>query len=238
LIAKLQVIRASILVFLLISPEISAQKQGASSNLELRLKYLGQAQESISPVHVDKNSCGDQQSRRTLEKSPEDGLINAVLWLEGSFKISAERRESKSKSFEIKNCQFQPKLHLLDEGDTLVFSSKQDINFDIRINAKKNPIRVLSLPPNLKEVSYRVRSAEILSIGCALHPWMRAYAVVKNHPYFAITDKEGKAIFNKVPSGKYKVHGWHEKLGHRILEDELEISKKSKRLEIFWPEEP
>ena len=47
---------------------------------------------------------------------------------------------------------------------------------------------------------------------CNIHPEMLAYIVVLETPYFALTDKEGNFEIAGVPSGKYFLKIWEEKL--------------------------
>ena len=47
---------------------------------------------------------------------------------------------------------------------------------------------------------------------CNIHPEMLAYIVVLETPYFALTDEEGNFEIASVPSGKYLLRIWGEKL--------------------------
>ena len=47
---------------------------------------------------------------------------------------------------------------------------------------------------------------------CNIHPEMLAYIVVLETPYFGLTDKEGNFEIASVPSGKYLLRIWGEKL--------------------------
>jgi hypothetical protein len=51
-----------------------------------------------------------------------------------------------------------------------------------------------------------------LSLNCDLHPWMNAYIWVLDHPYFAVTDKDGNYAIKDAPKGKVRIIAWHE--GH------------------------
>src|SRR5262249_43392099 len=44
-----------------------------------------------------------------------------------------------------------------------------------------------------------------IQIGCSLHAWMRAWIYVVPHPWFAVSDVEGKFKIGRVPAGKYSV---------------------------------
>jgi len=45
---------------------------------------------------------------------------------------------------------------------------------------------------------------------CGLHPDMRAYVVVLDTPYFAVTDATGAFAVRGVPPGRYTLAVWHE----------------------------
>jgi hypothetical protein len=52
--------------------------------------------------------------------------------------------------------------------------------------------------------------AEVLvRMKCDVHPWMFAYIGVVDHPYFAISDKDGNFKISGVPDGKYTIVAYH-----------------------------
>jgi hypothetical protein len=46
-----------------------------------------------------------------------------------------------------------------------------------------------------------------------IHPWMSAYWLILDHPYFAVTDERGNFEIPDVPTGPQEVVVWHEALG-------------------------
>jgi hypothetical protein len=50
-----------------------------------------------------------------------------------------------------------------------------------------------------------------LQLKCDVHPWMLAYVGVFEHPFFAVTDKEGNYKISGLPNGKYTVEAYHQK---------------------------
>jgi hypothetical protein len=51
-------------------------------------------------------------------------------------------------------------------------------------------------------------------VACNIHPWMSGYLVVRENPYFAVSDKDGKLTIKNVPAGKWTFQFWHEKSGY------------------------
>src|SRR5207247_2335623 len=56
-------------------------------------------------------------------------------------------------------------------------------------------------------------------VSCDIHKWMSGYLFVFAHPYFAVSDENGKFTIEKVPAGKYRVVMWHERDGWALAEE-------------------
>src|SRR5205814_6500635 len=63
-----------------------------------------------------------------------------------------------------------------------------------------------------------------LKFKCDVHPWMFAWVTVVDHPYFAITDKEGKFTIKNVPAGKYTVTALHRKAAPTGVDKEVDVT--------------
>ena len=53
----------------------------------------------------------------------------------------------------------------------------------------------------------------MLHLSCDIHSWMTAYVGIVNHPYFAVTGKNGAFEIRDVPAGRYTLQTWHELYG-------------------------
>jgi hypothetical protein len=54
-----------------------------------------------------------------------------------------------------------------------------------------------------------------IKVACNIHTWMSGYVRVFDHPYFAVTDADGKFTIPKAPAGSYRLFVWHESVGFR-----------------------
>ena len=68
--------------------------------------------------------------------------------------------------------------------------------------------------PGHEDDARRSTTKEVMvPFKCDVHGWMNAYVGVLDHPYFAVTDKDGKFSLKGLPPGTYTIEAWHEKAG-------------------------
>jgi hypothetical protein len=61
----------------------------------------------------------------------------------------------------------------------------------------------------------------------AIHPWMKGYAWVFDHPYAAVTDRTGRYEIRKVPAGvALRLVAWHEEVGYLYGRDGFAVELK------------
>jgi hypothetical protein len=72
-----------------------------------------------------------------------------------------------------------------------------------------------------------------IKLICNVHPWMSGYVHVFDHPFFAVSDKDGNfTISGDLPDGKYTVEANHLKSGTVTGEVEVKGGKASLNLEL------
>jgi hypothetical protein len=70
------------------------------------------------------------------------------------------------------------------------------------------------LAPNKQHVLRNLKPDRVvISVRDSIHPWMKAWIKVFDHPYFAVTDANGKFRIPKAPAGKYRLITWQELTG-------------------------
>ena len=61
-----------------------------------------------------------------------------------------------------------------------------------------------------KSKSVRMDRPGVVRVFCDIHSHMNAFILVFNHPFFDITDEDGRFSLSSVPPGNYTVVGWYE----------------------------
>ena len=96
----------------------------------------------------------------------------------------------------------------------IVKSSDPGINHNVRLNAFTNAGLNQNLAPGgqleLKLVAERLP----IKLNCDIHPWMKAYVMVFDHPFFATTAKDGSFEIKGVPAGTQNLVLWQENVGY------------------------
>jgi plastocyanin len=67
-----------------------------------------------------------------------------------------------------------------------------------------------------------MRTREVFTVSevmvrfmCNVHNWMAAHVGVLPHPYFAVSDENGRFEIPNLPPGTYTLEAWHEKFGRQ-----------------------
>ena len=71
--------------------------------------------------------------------------------------------------------------------------------------------RNVTLSPG-KELTIKALKAapSPVRVDCNIHPWMKAYLFVFDHPYFAVTDENGQFEIKLAPAGNYRLVIWQD----------------------------
>ena len=67
------------------------------------------------------------------------------------------------------------------------------------------------MQPFAEETRRFTRREVMLPIKCDIHPWMKAWVGVLDHPYFSVTSETGSYGIPNLPPGRYVFEAWHEK---------------------------
>ena len=101
--------------------------------------------------------------------------------------------------------------------------------------AKVNDQFNFAMPKVVKEKETSFSSVEEpFYIKCDVHPWMKSWVLVQDHPFFAVTDDKGNFKIDNIPPGTYEVVAWQEKFKmSRSITKTIEIKADSDTVENF-----
>jgi hypothetical protein len=177
-------------------------------------------------VNTDATAClakGPLLDESALVNPKNRGVKNVVVYLrplnpgdKDFAKQDIHPEDSKRKSAEVTItqpcCQFEARVTVARAGDTIVVKNPAAIvhNFFWSSNDNGNFNQNVPATTDWKMPQPLVAESLPISYRCTIHPWMVGYVRIFDHPYYAVTDADGKFEIKNAPPGKLRIVYWHE----------------------------
>lgn len=147
------------------------------------------------------------------------GLANVVVSLYLGRRAAApavhdsyEKTAADKVTLTNEHCRFEPHVALLRTSQTLEIKNTDPVGHNTKIDTSLNP-SINPITPAGETLEHRFGRPERgpAAVSCSIHPWMRAWVVITDHPYVAASDADGKFEIANLPVGKWTFSAWHEK---------------------------
>ena len=193
--------------------DVGAVSDGGS--ISGTITFAGDAPE-VKPVEVTKDTkvCAQTQKYdESLVVGENKGIKNAVVSIAN---ISNGKDFGEAMVLDQKECVYTPHIVLTPAGSDLEILNNDGILHNIHTYSEANPAFNQAQPKFKKKLKKKFDQPEVVRVECDAHGWMKGWIVVMDHPYYAVTDGEGKFSLSDVPAGEYEVKIWHETLGETM----------------------
>tara|TARA_B100000029_G_scaffold497996_1_gene566235 strand:- start:2549 stop:3259 length:711 start_codon:yes stop_codon:yes gene_type:complete len=110
-------------------------------------------------------------------------------------------------------CVYEPHVFGMVAGQELLIKNSDATLHNIHSMPKINKEFNFAMPRVVKKkkASFPKSEPDPFYIKCDVHPWMKTWVLVSDHPYFAVTDSNGNFSIDGIPAGTYEVVCWQEK---------------------------
>src|SRR5205085_11643115 len=88
-------------------------------------------------------------------------------------------------------CRYEPHVFGIQVGQPLWIRNSDRTTHNIHALPSSNPEFNHGQPPGNPDLKRTFISPDFVTLACDVHPWMRAYAGVLLHPFFAVTGEDG-----------------------------------------------
>jgi len=113
-----------------------------------------------------------------------------------------------------KNCEFLPHVLAIHQDQALVIKSSDPVNHNVRYAAFANSPFNQIMAPKVEIEMKLVAERRPIVVACDIHSWMKAYIMVFDHPFFAVTGADGAFEIKGVPAGEQNLVLWQERVGY------------------------
>ena len=176
---------------------------------------------------VDSSICATAEAipDESLVVGENGGVANVFVYLTKKPKgIDFEVPETQP-FLDQQACIFKPHTLVFWAGVEFELKNSDKVAHNIDAKPATNSGFNENMPPGASvRKSFRNTEALPFQSTCAIHPWMRFYTLVVDHPFVAVTDAAGKFEIPTLPPGKHKFRVFQERAtGGGQLERGIEV---------------
>ena len=142
------------------------------------------------------------------------GLQNVFVYVKDGLGDRAFPVPSTPVVLDQKECRYVPHVLGIQVGQTLEIASSDNTLHNVHAIPQQN--REFNMAHQLAGIKHtHVFSTKevMVPFKCDVHKWMNAFLGVLDHPFYAVTTRDGHFDLKGLPPGTYTVEAWHEKLG-------------------------
>ena len=199
-----------------------------SGTLSGTVSYEGKPKKR-KPIPMDSDPvCGSShKDNQALSESfitdKNNNLKNVLVWLED---VTYKGEVTKEPAvIDQHGCVYKPHVQGIMKGQEVIIKNSDPTLHNIHSMSNVNGQFNFAMPKVVrsKPTGGFDKTEDPFYIKCDVHPWMKSWMLVSDHPYFAVTDAEGNFSIEGIPAGTYEVVCWQEKFKKKPLTASVKI---------------
>ena len=181
--------------------------------LPLRLREKGGKVSACQALH--KTPLLDEK----MMVSETGELANVFIYIKRGLEKKEYPLPEKPAVMNQDKCMFRPRVQGIRIGQQFLMRNSDPVLHNVRSFSFKNRAFNVAQPADTedREKVFRFREKAVL-VQCDIHPWMKAFYFVMDHPFFAVTNEKGQFKIEGLPAGEYTLAAWHEELGEQDVQ--------------------
>ena len=141
---------------------------------------------------------------------------------------SYEEKKKEAVVLDNLHCRFVPHAIFVRTGQKLTLKNSDAVGHNCHITTFNNEINP-NIPANSStEVTFDQEDTRLGDVKCDLHKWMDSVIFIRDNPYVAITDADGKFTIENLPEGEWEFQFAHKQAGwlKKLEIPNVKVSKK------------
>ncbi len=208
---------------------------------KITLKGTPPAEKEIEPLTKDP-TCGklhkEPVKTRFYLTGADNGLANTFVYIKSGLPEGKKYEAKGEAMLDQVGCIYEPYVSGVMVDQKIKIKNSDPVLHNVHATPTANTEFNFAQPVQgqVNEKSFS-KPEVMVRFKCDVHPWMFAYVGVLDHPYFAVTDKDGKFTIPNLPAGKYTLEAKHMKAG--VVTKEITVGDKNEpvNLELSVPQQ-
>ncbi len=207
------------------APAYEAVQVTDGGTIKGKVLYQGEiATKKIIPTK-DSEVCGDIREDPLIVVGPDKGVQDVIVYLKDVQKGNPLAKPAKKPEINNHKCQFEPHVQGVPVGSIVIVNS-DPVMHNTHGFLGKQTVFNQALPTQGMRIERPIKKAGLMRVECDTHGWMLAWIWAAEHPYYAVTKKDGTFSIPDVPPGSYTLVAWQE------YTDETEVPLTVKPKEV------
>ena len=168
----------------------------------------------------------------TVKDAQGQVVHDAVVFLE-SADAAAAVKAGPLAQIKQRDKIFTPELTVITKGTAVSFPNEDTVRHHVYSFSPVKQFEIkLYVGTPAEPVVFEQGGVAVL--GCNIHDHMIAWIVALDTPYYAITDANGRAILQDIPTAEYQLRIWHKDLidEHQIVKLPLTLTENMAEQQI------
>ena len=184
-------------------------------------------------VTLNKKTCGHTYQSESLLVSKTGGIQNVVVSLLRIPKGLPVEIGEKPIQMDQQKCIFIPHVLLVPAGVEFEALNSDPVLHNFHAIGKHNKeINVMQTKTKRRRLPLVFPEPDTIEVVCDVHSWMKAWIIVTEHPYYALTDADGQFRLENVPEGSYRIKAWHEELGKQPVQEVVVTTNQDAKVDF------
>jgi hypothetical protein len=200
---------AALLTAMLVAPAhaYEAGSVTGGGTIQGKIVYRGSVPTKMIIPTKDVEVCGAPREDPLIEVGPDQGVQDAVVYLEQIDKGKAWPPAGKPPELDNLHCRFVPDVQVIRTGPLVVVNSDPVLHNTHGYYGKRTAFN-MALPNQGQRIPTDLPRTGVVRVDCDAHGWMEGWIYAVDNPYYAVTGGDGKFKIGDVPPGSYTLVTW------------------------------
>ena len=197
------------------SSAAAAPAKEGNATIKGVVAFSGKAPEMKVPVkRKDADVCKSKEVKYNAVLVKDGKLKDVLVRIAAGGVPGTWKAPDKHAEIDQQDCMYTPRMQGVVAGQGIDIKNGDQTLHNVHTYKGSDSLFNQAQPKGAAAISKEVPDeASVMKFTCDVHPWMRGFVVVTDHPFFAVSGEDGSFKIEKVPAGKYVVEAWHSQYG-------------------------